>query len=281
MEKERLYEKKRHGTPGFPIAYYFVDKTHPRYVMPPHFHRELEIVRVISGSLRLQLQREAYLLQKDDIFVINSGCLHQALPENCVYECIVFDPAVLKQAPGGTVSEQTARFVNGELRLKPAVELPETKALLNELFSVMGKKSDFYELMVYSIVFRLFYGVMTSGAYEPVSPGGRASEKKRIITDMLGWLEKNYAQPISLDRLSAVSGYNKKYLCKIFKEYTGRSPIEYTNELRLNAACRDIKYNGISVTAAAFRNGFNDLSYFCRAFKSYAGCTPRQYKNGG
>lgn len=277
MEKERLYEQRKHGTPDFPIAYYYVDQMHPRYFMPPHFHREIELIRVASGSLRLQLRAENHILLKNDMFFINSGSFHQAIPDNCVYECIVFNPSILRQAPGEMNNNQLISFLNGELELKNRVELPALKELLEELFAVLSAKSDFYGLITYSMLFKAFYIIMTSNGILR-TPIKRSTEKNRIIADILSRLENNYTQAVTLDSLSATSGYNKKYFCRIFKEYTGKSPLEYINELRLNSACKDMRYNGLSVTAAAFKNGFNDLSYFCRAFKKYTGLTPRQYK---
>lgn len=38
-------EKKQHGTLDFPIEYYHVNEHHPRYNMPFHCHKELEIIR--------------------------------------------------------------------------------------------------------------------------------------------------------------------------------------------------------------------------------------------
>ena len=46
-------EKIQHGTPDFPLAYYYVDEKHPRYHMPMHWHREVELLRVLRGRLRL------------------------------------------------------------------------------------------------------------------------------------------------------------------------------------------------------------------------------------
>ena len=44
-------EKKQHGTMDFPIEYYHVDEHHPRYNMPFHCHKELEIIRSLEGIL--------------------------------------------------------------------------------------------------------------------------------------------------------------------------------------------------------------------------------------
>ena len=37
-------EKQMHGTKEFPVAFYHVDSSHPRYEMPFHWHKEFELV---------------------------------------------------------------------------------------------------------------------------------------------------------------------------------------------------------------------------------------------
>ena len=58
MKNSEFLEKKQHGTPEFPIQYYFVKSGHPQYVMPPHWHKEFEIIRVLSGDFRVFLNRK-------------------------------------------------------------------------------------------------------------------------------------------------------------------------------------------------------------------------------
>ena len=55
MYSTSFYEKKQHGTKEFPVAYYYVDHTHPQYNMPFHWHTEWELIRVRSGQLVLHV----------------------------------------------------------------------------------------------------------------------------------------------------------------------------------------------------------------------------------
>jgi len=85
-------EQIQHRTGDFPMAYYFVDDKHPRYHMTMHWHRETEIIRILSGSLRLYIDNAEILAQAGDLMMIGEGVIHGGDPENCVYECLVFDP---------------------------------------------------------------------------------------------------------------------------------------------------------------------------------------------
>ena len=76
---------------------------------------------------------------------------------------------------------------------------------------------------------------------------------------------------------SRVSGINEKYLCRFFKEFSGYTPTDYVNRMRVERAVSEMTVGGKSITDAAFDSGFNELSYFSRIFKKYIGTTPRDF----
>ena len=52
-------------------------------------------------------------------------------------------------------------------------------------------------------------------------------------------------------------------------EYTGKSPIEYRNTVRIAAAKRLIKTGELTVSEAAYLVGFNNMSFFYEAYNKY------------
>ena len=88
-------EKQIHGTKEFPIAFYHVDEKHPRYEMPFHWHKEFEIVKVLSGTFHLMLSGTEIPAHSGESILIPSGVLHGGTPNDCIYECIVFDLDIL------------------------------------------------------------------------------------------------------------------------------------------------------------------------------------------
>ena len=83
-------ELKQHGTEDFPIELYHIEQGHTRYEMSAHWHNEIEIIRVLDGILNIRLNNNFYSVGKGEIIFINPETVHQASPENCVYECVVF-----------------------------------------------------------------------------------------------------------------------------------------------------------------------------------------------
>ena len=90
-------EVKQHGTIDFPFELYkLYDPSQPRYEMAMHWHNSVEIIRVLSGELYVTLDNRKYAGVPGDIFFVNSETAHSALPKDCTYECVVFNPAFLK-----------------------------------------------------------------------------------------------------------------------------------------------------------------------------------------
>jgi YesN/AraC family two-component response regulator len=87
---------------------------------------------------------------------------------------------------------------------------------------------------------------------------------------------ENYARSLTLSELSNYSGVSVSYLGYIFKSVTGRSPIDYLIEIRINMA-KNLLKDGVSVTETSSLVGFNDIYYFSKVFKAREGISPSKY----
>jgi len=278
MNDINYIEKKKHGTATFPIEYYYVDKTHPRYIMNAHWHREFEIMRVLDGSITVYLNNIEYRLGKNDILFMECGCLHRALPADCVYECIVADLSMLLPQQGDLARQYIAQIINSRVNVKSVLSAGDAGLYrtATDLFVFMRGRKPYYELSVYGLLYSMISQLYSCGYTVPCD---RAQSNRQIelIGSVLDWINLNFKEPINVQKLADISNLNVNYLCKIFKKFTGQTITQYINQRRIEHACYDIT-NNKNITEAAFSNGFNDLSYFAKTFKRYKGMTPRAFK---
>ncbi len=278
MNDINYIEKRKHGTATFPIQYYYVDKTHPRYVMSEHWHREFEIVRVLSGSFTVCLNNVEYNLKKDDVLFVECGCLHRGQPAECVYECIVVDLNMLLPRQDVLAKQYITQIINSRVNIKRNLSHKDCDLYytVTQLFALMNSSKPYYELSVYGLLFTLILQIYSSG-YISSSACTQSNRQIELISSVLDWINQNFKEPVSSEKLSQISNLNFNYLCKIFKSFTGQTITQYVNEQRIEHACYDIA-NNKNITEAAFNNGFNDLSYFAKTFKRHKGMTPREFK---
>ena len=143
----------------------------------------------------------------------------------------------------------------------------------------MYEKDTGYELTVFGQFYH-FFGLVFSNHYFIENPTRTRRDYKRILQlkQVLEFIEKNYANPITLQELSASVSMSPKYFCRFFSEMTHQTPVDYLNRQRIEEACLQLAATDDSITEIAYRNGFNDLSYFIRTFKKYKGMTPGKYR---
>lgn len=279
-------EREPHGTDEFPIEFYHLDKTHHRYEMNLHWHPETELIRVYEGGFPLHLNGQCYLLCAGDAAVINPGTLHRGLPTDCVYGCAVFKTEMLSPtgaAVGKYIKPIAARASKVRECFSSAASPEDARAVacIDRLFSVLKEKKPHYELSVYAELYGLFSTLYEIGAVERADDTEAHRRHTEHLTRLLSWIDENYTHPITLSALSKVSGFNEKYLCRFFREQTSYTPIDYINRLRVERAADDLLHRRLSVTEAAFANGFNDSAYFSKVFRKIKGMTPREFRERG
>lgn len=99
------------------------------------------------------------------------------------------------------------------------------------------------------------------------------------IQNVLNHLHVHFAETILLDELAALAGFSRNHFCKLFREETGYSCVDYIQHLRIDRARELLRKGNIKTYEVAERVGFRDYRYFCRIFKELTGQTPSECKH--
>lgn len=95
---------------------------------------------------------------------------------------------------------------------------------------------------------------------------------------IIEYLHVHYAERLSLDQLARHFYISSTYLCRIFKQTTGFTLIEYLQDIRVQQARAYLRETSWKVTAIAEETGFDSIAHFGRVFKHFTGYTPLQYR---
>ena len=95
----------------------------------------------------------------------------------------------------------------------------------------------------------------------------------------LDYLNKNYAENITLDVLADYAGFSRYTLSRMFSRHTGATFIQYLNARRVDMAAEMLSQSDLPVPQVALRVGFGSIATFNRVFRTQKGCTPSQYRN--
>lgn len=270
------------GTEDFPFALFHVDSGHSKYNMSAHWHSELEIVRIIEGEFHITLNNVSYVAKKGDVIFINSETVHQGIPKNCVYECIVFHAEYLYQENYDNCSF-IKNLVDREYMVNEYFPCDDSELhrTINSVFDAIISKKAAYKLRVIAAMYNLFAIIFEQKLY--VGNIGKDSDLnvKNIakLKKVLSFIRENYDKPITLEMIANNVNMSPKYLGSFFKSMTEKTPIDYLIEYRIEKAARRLRLSDMSVTEIAYSCGFSDLSYFIKTFKSIKGSSPGKYRN--
>ncbi|MEE1239668.1 MAG: AraC family transcriptional regulator [Acutalibacteraceae bacterium] len=104
------------------------------------------------------------------------------------------------------------------------------------------------------------------------------SENFSVLRDAVQYLEDHYAENFKMSFLAEKFNLSESYFRKLFRDFTGLSPVEYRNGLRVEHAKELLSRNAVSVSEVARAVGIEDQFYFSRIFKESEGISPLRYK---
>lgn len=100
----------------------------------------------------------------------------------------------------------------------------------------------------------------------------------RRIHKVKQYIQKHYAEDISLEDMAALVAMSPSAFSRFFKLRTRRSFVDYLIDIRLGNAARLLVDTTTSISEICYACGFNNLSNFNRTFKSRRAYTPRDFR---
>ena len=273
-------EQIQHRTGDFPLAWYPVDVHHERYRMPMHWHRETELIYVRSGRLSLYIDDREAVAEPGDLMLIAGGVVHGGDPEDCVYECAVFDAGLMLGQDA--CARRLKGVLNHSIFLKAgAIEADEGLFhAVNALFRRCRDGVDENVLEITGSLYALFGALVRSRDRAVLdTPSARFGQKAEQLKPALEYIETHYGQGITLEELARLTGMSPKYFCRFFKSATGKTPLEYINEYRTERACVLLSETDMTLSEISHAVGFDDPNYFSRSFKKARGMSPSKYRS--
>ncbi len=92
------------------------------------------------------------------------------------------------------------------------------------------------------------------------------------------YIDEHYMDDLSLENVAEIIYYSASHFSSSFKQYTGKTFLQYLSELRMEKACDLLRNSDVKVYQIADMTGFRDHKYFYRVFKKKFGVTPDTYR---
>lgn len=106
-------------------------------------------------------------------------------------------------------------------------------------------------------------------------------ENYYMIRKSVALLLEEWNQNHKMNRYAEAAEISESGFYAAFKAWSGKSPTDFRNEIRITSAKSMLQHTNYSVSQIAEMIGFEDQYYFSRIFKKRTGLSPREYRKDG
>lgn len=277
-------ELVEHGTPLFPAACYHDDLETD--TVPWHWHDELEVILVETGSVVVSAEGENRTLRAGEGCFLSAGALHRVRRERGPgrLHSLVFHPRLV----GGSIesifwqrylqpllSDAACRFVPlsaGVPWQREALEALEA-AWRSGVLEPPG-----FEFAVREELSKLILLLCLHRPAEQKSPSEKALRDGERIKIMLRFIQAHYSEELTAAEIAASAAVSESECLRCFRSMIGTTPIQYVKQLRIQRAAELLAATDRKISEIGADCGFQEMSYFARTFRALKGRTPSQYR---
>lgn len=283
-QKDYNFGKLRNG---FSIEYIKIPHKIPknRLMVTDHYHDFYEVYYLLSGEASYLIEDNIMKLKQYDMVFINKYTFHRTIynEDSCKERILCeFDDNIFSALNNAYVKDKIMALF--EIK---KISFPNefNKYILDEFVNRIIPPFHMKDCSISDVKSKVIFFELILAILELQKEGNLIiddspltdPQQKRVV-DLISFINQNYQTDITLELLSRNFFTSKYYLCRIFKEITGITIMEYVNGKRLIEAERLLLYSSLNVLEISEKIGFNSANNFIRLFKNKYKSTPKVFR---
>lgn len=222
-----------------------------------------------------------YRTEQHSFIYVASGCIQYAFMEEKSSKLITVNSGEMIFIPQGTLCQHCAdvptelreiHFLldNGDippyLAMPTLIYLPNINEFVENFFGANSFHSVNHPYYYKSCLYRLLWRLDECQNLIP--------RKYARIKPALRQISENLQDDTTVSQYAEMCQISETTFRRLFREYTGLSPVEYRNNLRMQSAKRMLMSGKYTVSEVAYACGFDNISFFSRSYKKKFGILP-------
>lgn len=270
-----------YDSPTFPCFSFpgFLTGVEP-WVRNAHWHEDMEILTVTKGTMVYNVNGKIVELNEGDTIYVNPKNLHYSDGLNHQYSeyiVIVAHPRILS-----ATADVTRDFLLPVLTDEKCEYLlfkndtPEAAEIYKQSDNIINNHENPFEIT--RSWFNIWRYIFAEHSKSNVNHIKTSSYRIDSVKDMIGFIQTNYQNKITLQAISNSGNVSKSTCNYLFKACTGYTPTDYLIRYRIDKAIELLKNTNESISSISGKCGFNSPSYMTEQFVRCIGQTPREYR---
>ena len=246
-----------------------------------HFRDYFRLYYVECGYATLQAD-SGVRLGYGDIAILPPDCMHRvslSTTDTELYECsftirLVEDILRAHAGTGGTLSRLFNSGGCVVIRPVPAdlqIHLQHLMEFI--LYEAERPQSEYAVKNCLATLLCVF-----SNLYRAQESAPEALEKNSVVY-AIHYIKQNYAEPITIDGMAALTCTSRKDFCRRFKQFTGKTLHAFVSGVRIGKALEVLNAaeGDVTLSSLARLSGYEDYTTFYRNFQKIVGTSPAEY----
>lgn len=244
-----------------------------------HWHKRIEILKINSGSMNIQIGDTKRTVYKDDIVFAFPGTPHEGVTdkESVDYDVIMFEPSILKNDTYA-YKNYIEPIEHNNVIFYEIINNSDILDIINHLIDIntadAKKENKLSSLFLLGKIYTLF-GKLYEIYGNCLTFVNRSDSSFNKVID---YINENYTRDITTQSVSELFRYNESYFSRKFKQLAGISSAKYIQILRLEHAKKLLAGTNLPVNEIAKSSGFCDINYFNHCFKNHYKTSPTKFK---
>lgn len=275
--------------PLFPIdvRYFIFD---PRGGVRMNRHDYLEILYVLQGEVKFQIQHKTVTARTGDLLVIGSAFFHRPIKANTASAkavALYFKPEILRSGDAHAEGiEFLLPFMAEDANFSHVVAadsgIPsEVFNFMKRIQSQMPANSGRERLTVRTFLRTIL--ILLVNHYLDLQPNldqfNRRKDHIERLQPLFERIKRSLESPITVKDAASYVHMSKSHFTRFFRRVTGQPFVTYLHHLRVAKAQTLLTTTDRTIAEIGQDVGFGDQSYFGLIFHKIAGRSPRQFRN--
>lgn len=234
---------------------------------------------VVQGSKSALLASEVFVYDALNYLVLSVPLplecqIHQASQEK-PYLAVKIDinKQLLSELILETSASQTSKLSKPESGIFVSTLSQDIKSTLSRLLCYLDNKNQAQILGQMALKELMFH--VLNGAQGDLLKAFAYQDRQNVqIANVIGYIQHQYSENLEVATLAAKANMSQSSFYSYFKAVTRSSPIQYIKAIRLHAARRNILFDNLSASDAAYNVGYSSPSQFSREYRRFFGVSP-------
>ena len=247
-----------------------------------HWHREIEIVYVIHGSLDVRVDKKEFSAKDRQMVLINANQIHSINDDSNVegdFFLLQINEQLLKNLRQDSKQFRLTTLIDREDEEVSPEAAEEVFSDMDKIVEEAENNSDPTKVNTLSLLL-LSALIKNFGTVQSELVMNNNDNQYYMVKKIIDYISNNYAsQDLNQADAAKKLGLSAGYLSRLFSAYTNTSFVHYLNTYRIDNICYELLSTKDTVTEIYLRNGFSNGKTFNRVFKAITGVSPREYRS--